>query len=94
VLTTFAKIFYVDFYKLWGGQSKSLIELMYQHRGIFALIDNLHDLMCRGNQDHKQALAKVQDYNMTKVLTRNCSVPDFTGDIKEQRCDLNTLYNI
>lgn len=37
---------------------------------------------------------KVQDYNMTKVLSRKCSIPDETGDIKQAKCDFNTLYNI
>lgn len=29
---------------------------------------------------------------MTKILTRKCSIPDNTGDIKEARCDFNILY--
>jgi hypothetical protein len=65
---------------------------MEMHRIIFSLIDNLHDLVCRGNKDHKEALMKVQDYNMTKVLSRKCSVPDETGDIKLARCDFNILF--
>lgn len=83
VLTTFAKIFYVNFDQLFGGKGNTLIELMYHHRKIFSLIDNLHDLMCRGNKDHREALAQVQDYNMTKVLSRKCSIPDQTADIKQ-----------
>ena len=67
---------------------------MEMHKIIFSLIDNLHDLVCRGNKDHKEALMKVQDYNMTKVLTRKCSVPDETGDIKLARCDFNILYYV
>jgi len=67
---------------------------MFMHRKIFSLIDNLHDLVCRGNKDHKEALEKVQDYNMTKILTRKCSVPHFSGDIKLARCDFNTIYNV
>ena len=94
VLTTFAKIFYVNFEQQFGGKGMTLIELMHMHRKIFSLIDNLHDLMCRGNKDHKEALAQVQDYNMTKVLSRKCSIPDHTGDIKLARCDFNVLYNI
>ena len=35
---------------------------------------------------------QVQDYNMTKILTRKCSVPDDSGDIKLSRCDFNILY--
>jgi hypothetical protein len=59
VLSTFAKIFYVTFDALFGGKGKSLIELMYMHRKIFFLIDNLHDLCCRGTKDYRQALANV-----------------------------------
>ena len=82
ILTTFIKIFYVNFKELFGGKGMTLIELMVQHRRIFSLIDNLHDLVCRGTKDYKEALAQVQDYNMTKILTRKCSVPSKCGDIK------------
>lgn len=84
----------MNFEQLFAGKGRTLIELMQMHRIIFALIDNLHDLVCRGNKDHKEALMKVQDYNMTKVLSRKCSVPDETGDIKQARCDFNILYCI
>ena len=70
-MDTFVKIFYGQ---AWGetfkGTFMTLIELMQMHRIIFSLIDNLHDLMCRGNKDYKEALSNVQDYNMTKILTR------------------------
>jgi len=29
---------------------------------------------------------------MTKILTRKCSVPDRSGDIKQNSCDFNILY--
>jgi len=29
---------------------------------------------------------------MTKILTRKCSVPDRSGDIKLNMCDFNILY--
>ena len=72
----------------------TLIQLMMMHRRIFALIDNLHDLTCRGNKDYKQALSNVQDYNMTKILTRKCAIPDKGGDYKEGRCELDVLYAV
>lgn len=31
---------------------------------------------------------------MTKILTRKCSVPDKTGDIKQSSCDFNILYAV
>ena len=94
VMDTFAKIFYFDFFQKFGGKGMTLIELMIMHRKIFSLIDNLHDLICRGNKDHTEALEKVQDYNMTKILTRKCSIPDRSGDIKLARCDFNILYSL
>jgi len=94
ILTTFAKIFYMNFEQKFGGKGMTLMEMMLMHRKIFSLIDNLHDFLCRGNKDHKEALSQVQDYNMTKILTRQCSVPDLSGDIKLATCDFNTLFNI
>ena len=94
ILTTFSKIFYVNFQQKFAGKGMTLIELMIMHRKIFSLIDNLHDLCCRGTKDYKSALANVQDYNMTKILTRKCSVPDRSGDIKQSSCDFNILYSI
>lgn len=82
ILITFLDIFYKNFKELFGGGGMTLIELMQMHRRIFSLIGNLHDLFCRGNQNDVQALSKVQDYNMTKILTRKCSIPDRSGDIK------------
>ena len=94
-MVTFVKIFYG---KDWAEKNRNthmtLIELMIMHRRIFSLIDNLHDLICRGNKDYKESLAKVQDYNMTKILTRMCSIPDIGGDYKEGRCDLNVIYGV
>lgn len=48
----------------------TLNALMIMHTKIFSIIENLHDLCCRGTKDSKQALANVQDYNLTKILTR------------------------
>lgn len=31
---------------------------------------------------------------MTKILTRQCSIPDINGDYKEAKCDLNTIYAV
>jgi hypothetical protein len=67
---------------------------MMMHRKIFSLVDNLHDLTCRGNKDYKQALSNVQDYNMTKILTRKCAIPDKNGDYKEGRCELDVIYAV
>lgn len=72
----------------------TLIELMVMHTKIFSLTDNLHTLFCRGTKDAKEALSNVQDYNMTKILTRKCSIPDKSGDFKEGRCDLDVIHAV
>ena len=54
---------------------------------------NLHDLICKGTKDYIEALGNVEDYNMTKILTRTCSVPDISGDIKQSCNDYNIIYN-
>ena len=72
-MLVFSKIFYRDFTQNFAGKGMTLIELMIMHRRIFSLIDNLHDLCCRGTKDYKEALANVQDYNMTKILSRKCA---------------------
>lgn len=59
IMTTFAKIFYVAFQQKFAGKGMTLIELMVMHRKIFSLIENLHDLCCRGIKDYKEALANV-----------------------------------
>lgn len=72
----------------------TLYELMVMHTRIFSIIDNLHELFCRGSKNAKEALANVQDYNMTKILTRKCSIPDKSGDYKEGRCELNVIHAV
>lgn len=72
----------------------TLIELMVMHTKIFSIIENLHNLFCRGNKDYKEALSNVQDYNMTKILTRKCSIPDKGGDYKEGRCELDVIHAV
>ena len=72
----------------------TLIELMNMHTKIFSLTDNLHTLFCRGTKDAKEALSNVQDYNMTKILTRKCSIPDKGGDFKEGRCELDVIHAV
>lgn len=64
---------------------------MEMHRKIFDLVANLHDLTCRGSKDYKVALAKVQDYNMTKILTRQCSFPDLNGNQKMSIVEMNVV---
>lgn len=76
IMSVFQRIFYQNFDHLYANKSMTQIELMVMHRKIYKLIDNLHDLCCRGTKDYKESLATVQDYNMTKILSRKCSIPD------------------
>ena len=59
IITTFAKIFYINFEQDYASKFMTLIELMIMHRKIFSLIANLHDLVCKGTKDYKQALSNV-----------------------------------
>jgi hypothetical protein len=93
-MLTFVKIFYGSNFQAFKGKHMTLIELMVMHTGIFSIIENLHNLFCRGNKDYKEALSNVQDYNMTKILTRKCSIPDKGGDYKEGRCDLDVIHAV
>ena len=61
------------------------------HRRIFQITDNLHDLMCRGTKDYRSSLATVEDYNLTKILSRKCAIPDVSGDIKLFKVDFNIM---
>mmetsp|Transcript_12421 Transcript_12421/g.19437 ORF Transcript_12421/g.19437 Transcript_12421/m.19437 type:complete len:188 (-) Transcript_12421:1091-1654(-) len=63
-------------------------EIMMIHRMAFRIIDNLHDLICRGSKDYKKALMIVQDFNMSKILSKKFSVPDPSGIIKLAECEL------
>ena len=53
VMATFGKIFYGQNFHAYKGLHMTLIQLMIMHRKIFAIVDNLHDLTCRGNKDYK-----------------------------------------
>ena len=94
MLKIFVNLFYKNFFTKWANKRKTMIEMMKMHLRYFEIQDNLHDLMCRGNKDYKYALANVQDYNMTKIMTKQSAVPDKTGDIKLFTCEFNLLFNL
>jgi hypothetical protein len=60
-----------------------LASLMEMHVKIFKIVDNLHDLTCRGNKDSKEALSNVDNYNMTKIFTAQCGIPQESGRHKD-----------
>lgn len=93
-MVTFGKIFYGQNFQNFKGKNMTLIQLMQMHRKIFSLIDNLHDLICRGNKNYKESLSNVQDYNMTKILTRSCSIPNTNGVFKDGKVELDVIYAV
>lgn len=94
VMRTFTNIFYGQNFQKFKGSHMTLFELMKMHTGIFKIIENLHMLFCMGSKDSKEALSNVQDYNMTKILTRKCSIPDKSGDFKLARCELDVIHAV
>jgi hypothetical protein len=67
---------------------------MVMHRKIFDIVNNMHDLMCRGSKDFRQALQNVQDYNMTKILTSKCAIPSKSGNYKEGLVEFDVIYAV
>ena len=59
-----------------------------------SIVENLHDLCCTGQKDVKMALENVQDYNLAKNLTRKCTIPDYTGNVREDKQMYNIIYSI
>jgi hypothetical protein len=72
-------MFYGSNFELYRNKHMTLLELMDMHRKIYDLVYNLHDLICKGTKDYKDSISNVQDYNMTKILSRKASIPDMTG---------------
>jgi len=94
VLRTFKKIFTGSKSNQYRGKTLTLGELMDIHGKFFVLIDNMHDLICRGSKDYREALNNVQDYNMSKILSTKCSIPDKNGDFKAARCEMDIIFNV
>jgi hypothetical protein len=61
---------------------------------IFSIVDNLHDFICRGIKNATQALGNVQDYNMTKIFTAQCGVPQKGGKFKEIKNEVQIIVNV
>ena len=61
-------------------------QLMRIHRKEFKIIENLHDLICRGMKDYIAAFSIILDYNMTKILTKQFSIPPDSGLSREAVC--------
>lgn len=90
----FHRLFYGQGWILWKGKSMTMNDLMVMHRKIFDIVNNMHDLMCRGSKDYRQALQNVQDYNMTKILTSKCAIPSKSGEFKEGQVEFDVIYAV
>jgi hypothetical protein len=67
---------------------------MVFHRTKFGIMSDLHDLTCKGSKDYKQAFERVQDFNMTKILSKQSSFPDLNGDFKNNKVEILVLQAI
>ena len=94
VLTTFKRIFHGSKKMEYKGKTITLGQLMELHGKYFVLIDNLHDLICRGSKDYRESLKNVQDYNMSKILSSKCAIPDKNGDFKMGKCEMDIISNV
>jgi hypothetical protein len=54
-----SKILYEDYDTNHKNVRLSMNDLMKHHTKIFDLVENLHDLFCRGSKDYKKALSNV-----------------------------------
>lgn len=92
VYSIFNKMFFGLNFVKHKDKHLTLIDLMVMHRSLFKMVENLHDLVCRGLKDYRQALHIVLEYNLTKIMTRRCSVPDPDGELKNSRVEMNVLF--
>lgn len=90
----FKRLFYGQGWQSWKGKSMTMNELMVLHRTVFDIVNNMHDLMCRGSKDYRQSLQNVQDYNMTKILTAKCAIPSKSGEFKEGRVEFDIVQAV
>lgn len=67
---------------------------MLDHRVRMSIVDNLHDLTCKGLKDYKKALENVKDYNLARILTFKSAIPDVSGDVKQNSYNLDILNSI
>mmetsp|Transcript_22505 Transcript_22505/g.34798 ORF Transcript_22505/g.34798 Transcript_22505/m.34798 type:complete len:106 (+) Transcript_22505:2242-2559(+) len=90
----FSKVFSLETQEKYLITSMQSIELMHLHRNKFRIVENLHDLFCRGNKNYKQALENMQEYNLSRVVTYHCSFPDLSGEKKHAIVDFPTIRSI
>lgn len=59
MLSTFHKVFDGPMAMKYRGKAVTMGDLMDIHGKIFQLVENMHDLMCRGTKDYREALKNV-----------------------------------
>ena len=87
-------MFYRDYKEKFEGKTQTFIQAMILHRRAMRIIDNLHDLCCRGTKNYKTALENVNDFNMAKILYGKCTVSNYSGDIKQGELSFDLLFNL
>ena len=67
---------------------------MNLHRKVFKIIDNFHSVFCRGDKTVDDATMPIKIYNLTKVITHQCSVPNEIGEKKTFALSFDLIHNI
>ena len=93
VTKVFIKVLYQE-YNTFKGVQTTYFKSMSKHRKIMKIIDNMHDLTCRGSKDYKKALENVKDFNLAKILVHKCTIPHPSGDIKKAWYNMDVIYAI
>jgi len=58
-MRNFSTTLYTNFEAKFRDMAMTLMTLMQLHTKAFDLIENLHDLFCRGTKDYMEALSNV-----------------------------------
>lgn len=52
-MQVFGQIFFGNAWVKWEGTRMTLNELMIMHRVVFNIVNNMHELMCKGSKDYR-----------------------------------------
>ena len=54
----------------------------------------MHELFCMGTKNYETAFQTIQEYNISKEIQYNSSIPTKTGKYKDSRCYFDIVYSI
>ena len=57
-------------------------------------MDNFHSVFCKGDKTYDDAVKDIRLYNLTKVLGKQCSIPNKTGEKKLDYLNYDVIANI